>query len=243
VKKKLFVVSDIHGHYTLLRKALAEAGFDEENPEHIFLCCGDLFDRGTENRQVYDYIRNLKHKILVRGNHDERLAEVLTQEQTEPRDMRNGMENTLTDFFGRYAVDEFGRVRLSGKMELAHRLRRFVEDMLDYFETEHYVFVHGWLPLVPGDNLSRIREDWRTAGDSAWHYARFLEWQLMYGTPSRLPDKTIVCGHRATRYAHFFDPDRDQNDAGIFYGRGVTAIDGCTVLTGKVNILVLEEEM
>lgn len=243
MKKKLFVVSDIHGHYTLLKAALDEAGFDENDPSHIFLCLGDLFDRGRENRQVYDYIRKLKNRILVRGNHDERLAEVLESSQTEPRDMRNGMEHTLMDFFGRYAVDELGRVRLTGKMQLAYELRSFVASMLDYYETEHYVFTHGWLPLVPGDNLSRIRPDWRTAGDHAWHYARFLEWQLLYSTPSRLPDKTIVCGHRATRYGHFFDPGRDQNDAGIFCGQGVIAIDGCTVLTGKVNVLVVEEDI
>ena len=243
MKKKLFVVSDIHGHCTLLKAALEEAGFDENDPSHIFLCLGDLFDRGRENRQVYDYIRKLKHKILVRGNHDERLSEVLESSQTEPRDMRNGMENTLTDFFGRYAVDDLGRVRLTGKMQLAYELRSFVASMLDYYETEHYVFTHGWLPLVPGDNLSHIRPDWRTAGDHAWHYARFQEWQLLYSTPSRLPDKTIVCGHRTTRFAHFFDPDRDENDAGIFYGRGMIAIDGCTVLTGKVNVLVVEEDI
>ena len=32
--KKLFVVADIHGHYTILRQVLDEVGFDE----NIFSC-------------------------------------------------------------------------------------------------------------------------------------------------------------------------------------------------------------
>jgi len=46
--KKMFVVSDIHGHYTLLREALDRAGFDKDNEDHLLICCGDYFDRGTK---------------------------------------------------------------------------------------------------------------------------------------------------------------------------------------------------
>ena len=50
--KKLFVVSDIHGHYTELKAALDRAGFDRNDPAHLLICCGDYFDRGSENAQV-----------------------------------------------------------------------------------------------------------------------------------------------------------------------------------------------
>ena len=50
--KKLFVVSDIHGHYSELKAALAAAGFDRNDPAHLLICCGDYFDRGSENAQV-----------------------------------------------------------------------------------------------------------------------------------------------------------------------------------------------
>jgi predicted phosphodiesterase len=43
--KKIFVVSDIHGHCTLLQKALERAGFDDANEDHLLICCGDYFDR------------------------------------------------------------------------------------------------------------------------------------------------------------------------------------------------------
>ena len=126
---------------------------------------------------------------------------------------------------------------------MAGILRRFVDSMVDYYETEHYVFTHGWLPLEKNSNVSVVREDWRSADASDWHTARFLEWQYLYNASSRIPGKIIVCGHRPTSFAWRFDPDRKPQDSGIFYGEGMIAIDACTVRSGRVNVLVLEEEI
>lgn len=52
---KLFVVSDSHGHCSLLKEALDQVRFDKDNPEHLLICCGDYFDRGDEN-VVEDYL-------------------------------------------------------------------------------------------------------------------------------------------------------------------------------------------
>lgn len=241
--KRLFVVSDIHGHYTQLKQALDAAGFDADDPQHLFVCCGDLFDRGSENRKVYDYICGLDRKVLIRGNHDERLAKLLMEQRLDSYDYRNGGYYTLQEFFGPGAVDAAGNLCLLGRQGLANHLLRMLDSMCDYFETEHYVFTHGWLPLLPDSYESRIRPDWRDADQAAWHSARYLEWQMLYNMPSRLPDKTIVCGHRHTTFAHFFDPKRAPRDAGIFYGRGMIAIDAGTVLSGQVNVLVLDESV
>ena len=243
MKRKLFVVSDIHGHYTQLKKALKTAGFDPENEQHLLVCCGDLFDRGPENRKVYDYIRRLPRKILIRGNHDNRLMEVLEYHRVDMYDMRNGTLGTVEEFFGPAAVDSYGRLHLPKYGKMAGKLQRFIGSMIDFLETEHYVFTHGYLPLDPDSNVSTIRPDWRTADADAWRYARFLEWNVLYNTPARLLGKTIVCGHRTARYGHFFDPQRQQDDYGIFYGDGVIAIDALTTRSGQVNVLVLEEEI
>lgn len=243
-KMKLFVVSDIHGHYTLLKQALAEVGFDENDENHLFVCCGDLFDRGCENRQVYDYVRRLKRKILVRGNHDERLVEVLTEKRANVYDYRNGGEQTLQDFFGPGALDDCGNLRLPRYGKMRANLCKFVGSMLDYYETEHYVFTHGWLPLDRENAIPRLREDWREADAAAWHRARFSEWYLQYTVPTaKLPGKTIVCGHRTTRYASHVDTSRSPVDTSIFFGDGVIAIDAGTIRSGRVNVLVLEEEV
>lgn len=241
-KKKLFVVSDIHGHGTLLKKVLDEAGFDDNNEDHLFVFCGDLFDRGRENRKVYDFVRKLKHKVLVRGNHDERLADALKQKCVDMYDLYNGMEVTLTEFFGPECVGPTGELHLPPRGKMAGKLCRLVEEMCDYYETAHYVFVHGWLPTQPNVCPPQLIEDWRNADERAWHAARFSKWLLLYGTDAMLPGKTIVCGHRPTRLANTVDPSRSPTDSSIFYGDGMIAIDAGTIRSGRVNLLVLEDE-
>lgn len=98
--KRIFVKSDIHGHCPLLKDTLGRAGYDPKNDDHLFVCCGDLFDRGRENRAVYDFVRKLKHKVLVCGNHDERLLHIIRDKRMNVYDLYNGTEQTVTEFFG-----------------------------------------------------------------------------------------------------------------------------------------------
>jgi len=242
-KRWLFVVSDIHGHYTQMKRALDEAGFDKDDPRHLLVCCGDLFDRGRENREVYDYIRRLPNKVLVCGNHDERLAESLKQRRITPTDLSNGIETTLQSFFKTDIIGAYGELQLPKHGKMAGNLRRFVAGMRNYFETERYVFVHGWLPLGMEDGMYVVRDDWRTADAAAWRKARFLQWTHLYDSHAKLDGKTIVCGHRHARLAATIDPTREADDSSIYYGDGFVAIDAGTVRSGRVNVLVLEETL
>lgn len=242
-KRRLFVVSDIHGHYTLLRKALKDAGFQEENCQHLLVCCGDVFDRGEENRKVFQYLNRLKNKVLIMGNHDERMVEMLHERKVTGIDLKNGKGKTFVEFFGPDCMRQQGQLTLPKDGKMAGHLLEFLGQMRDYYETEHYIFTHGWLPLEQGIHVSRVREDWREADSQAWHNARWEEWHVLYNAPSRVPGKTIVCGHRTCSYGSFFDPNRRRSDASIFYGDGVIAIDACTVISGQVNVLVLDEEI
>lgn len=242
-RMRLFVVSDIHGHYRLMKQALDAAGFQPENEDHCLICCGDLFDRGEENRKVYDYIRRLPRKILIKGNHEQRLLENLASRQITATDLRNGRKTTIHAFFGPDAITPDGQLCLPKYGKMAGILRRFLEPMVDYVETDRYVFTHGWLPIEEGRNVSVLQEDWRNADAESWQTARWLQWQFLYKTPAMLPGKTIVCGHRPCAYGHHFDPDRQESDASIFYGEGLIAIDACTVRSGRVNVLVLEENI
>ena len=105
MKRKLFVVSDIHGHYSEMKKALDDAGFDSENESHIFVSCGDLFDRGTENLAVYDFVRGLKNKILIRGNHEDMLYKTLVGRKLLPNSNNNGTDITIRQLIGEDAID------------------------------------------------------------------------------------------------------------------------------------------
>ncbi len=241
--KRLFAVSDIHGHYRILVRALHEAGFDENDPNHIFLSCGDLFDRGCENRKVYDYIRSLRHKILVRGNHDERLVRILRERRVKPADHHNRTLITLREFFGKDCIDENDNVHLDGHEAMIAELTDFVASMKDYFETEHYVFVHGWLPTETVGDLPRIAPNWRDADDEAWYEARWTPWPKMYAAKALLAGKTVVCGHRCTRYATDLDSKRAQDDDSVFRAEGIAVLDAGTIESKKINVLVIDGEL
>ena len=102
MKRTLFVVSDIHGHYTLLKNALDKAGFDKEDPNHLLVCCGDYFDRGSENVAVLKFFERLKHCVLLRGNHEDMLLKLLYTGKVLPHHYINGTMQTMTDFFGKF---------------------------------------------------------------------------------------------------------------------------------------------
>ena len=71
---KYFVVADVHGFYDKMIKALKDAGFDRDNPEHIFVSLGDLFDRGDQAVKCLEFVMSLNpaRRILIRGNHEDR---------------------------------------------------------------------------------------------------------------------------------------------------------------------------
>ena len=56
--KKYFCVSDIHGFFFELKRALHEAGFNKKNPEHILIVCGDIADRGPNPKEVYEFLKS-----------------------------------------------------------------------------------------------------------------------------------------------------------------------------------------
>ena len=235
--KKLFVVSDVHGFYTILKEALDRAGFDKDDPDHWLICCGDYFDRGDENMEVLRFFERLQRKVLLRGNHEDLLLKLLQTGQLQRHHYINGTMSTLRNFFGKYAVDPVDdTIDFSGKTGITDRVCEFIEETVDYYETEQYVFVHGWLPenaVTAADRQKASRE--------AWEAARWVKWNERYVGQPPLADKTLICGHMPTFYAGAFD-GRKKGESSVFYGNGLIAIDAGTADTKRVNVLVLEQE-
>lgn len=234
--RRIFVVSDVHGHYTLLKEALDRAGFDKDNENHLLVALGDFFDRGSENKAVLTFFERLSRKVLLRGNHEDLLLKLLQTGKILPHNYINGTMRTLEDFFGKYSIDPVDdTIDFSGHTRTVDRLCEFIDETVDYFETERYVFVHGWLPSAA--------QQYQTAGSADWEAARWVKWTERYdGTPP-LAEKTVVCGHMPTLYAAPFDPTRPKDCADIFYGNGLIAVDAGTYDTRQVNVLVLEDRL
>ena len=227
--KKLFVVSDIHGYYTLLKNALDQAGFDKDNDDHLLVCCGDYFDRGSENMEVLKFFERLRHKVLLRGNHEDMLLKLLLTGKLQRHHYINGTMSTLQNMLGKYSIDPIDdSIDFSGKTRIVDRFCEFIQETVDYYETEHYVFVHGWLP-----ENAQTPEARQNAGSEAWAKARWVKWVEQYTDQRPLADKTLVCGHVPT----FF---RTPGCTDIYFGNGLIAIDAGTADTQQVNVLVLE---
>ena len=234
-KKTIFAVSDIHGCASALKRALDEAGFDPNSSAHLLVVLGDLFDRGIENREVLAYLNGIKNKILIRGNHEDILMQPLTTGNVTDHQFVNGTHTTLCEFFPYYHGERMLNILESRSRRTAEMLIDLIESMRDYFETDNYILVHGWITDDAGEN------DFHYASRAKWQGARWIRWHKRY-PHFEIPDgKTIVIGHTPAYYASMFDHTRSDYDCSIFYGNGLIAIDGKCSSTGKVNVLVFED--
>ena len=123
--------------------------------------------------------------------------------------------------------------------------KNIIPAMVDYFETEHYVFTHGWIPCIPNrDKSYSYISSWRESDREQWNQARWFNGMDAAQTADE--NKTIVCGHWHTSYGHSkyehkgteFGEDADFSP---YYGPGIIAIDACTAFSGKANCLVIED--
>lgn len=254
---KLFCVSDIHSFYTPMKKALDEAGFDPNNKEHWLIVCGDAFDRGNESLKVYDFLMGLERKILVKGNHDILLRDMLERGHFEGHDIHNGTDKTFWQIANREALDS--SVDLSkyvyGVMD------KFWKQQVNYFETQNYIFVHSWIPCKlktkphPADKWIDLttavwNPNWRDCDDFEWEEAMWGNpfWKSKDGLNKT--KKTIVFGHWHCSLGHSIDSDGEITEFGanacwdIYWNKDqqIIGIDRCTAHTGEVNVLVLEDD-
>lgn len=248
---KLFVCSDIHGFFDEFKKALDEAGFEENNPEQLLIVCGDYMDRGGQPAEVMRYLMKLKNKKLVKGNHESLILECIEREYPGSHDYSNGTYGTICELGGAGEGRSFDECCLVTEQ----RIKPFINQMVDYYETKNYIFVHSFVPVNSEDGLpiyyTRNRkfskmEDWRHAHASQWEEAR---WGNPYTLIKQglLPDKTLVFGHWhcSTGWAEKEGISEFGEDAKFdaFYGDGYISIDACTAHSHKVNVIVLEDDL
>lgn len=245
--KRYFVVSDIHSFFNQFFVAITDLGFDINNSSDYLIICGDLFDRGPDSKKLLDYLLSIPEErlILIRGNHEDLIydcLEDLKHYHISTHHISNGTIDTisqLTDInkydilIGNYKYTTLRR-RLSKCLKLIDRAK-------DYYELDNYIFVHGWIPHVRNyDNLHKCKK-------AAWKYARWYNGMEDWHNGWKLEDYIIVCGHWNTSFGNFKyhheGSGQFENDSnfGIFEDDGIIALDGCTVLSKKVNVKVIEK--
>lgn len=255
MKKKFFVTSDIHSGYTPFKKALNEKGFDPNNENHWLIVCGDCFDRLGESVELLKFLMSLERKILVKGNHDILLEELCMRGFPYSYDKSNGTTRTVQDISGKYSAYDFAEAcDITFK-----KTARYRELLVNYFETQNYIFVHSWIPTNKKENpnpadkwipltTNEYMEDWRNANDVGWEEAMWGNCINMALDGLNKTGKTIVMGHYHCSYGHLYGSDGEISEFGEdaiwepWYYNNCIAIDRCVAYTNELNVIVIEDE-
>lgn len=255
---KYFVTADPHGFFTLMHNALLEQGFDENNPEHKVIICGDLMDRGKEARKMQDYILSLLEKdkvILIRGNHEDLTLDMI-KDYFDSKDLElyfshhssNGTIDTAIQLTGtdpdELMLTSFFLIK---KLKSTPFIQKIIPAMLNYYETEHYVFVHGWVPCGIDPQKGYYVKNLKEATDEEWAEARWGNgMSLAVECGATIPNKTIVCGHWNTSFGHKLvgkikSEYGDDANFSPFYADGIIALDACTAYSKQINCIVIDD--
>ena len=245
---KYYVTADIHGFYHVFLRALTDAGYFTDPEPHRLVILGDLFDRGREAKALQKFIRKRREEmILIRGNHEDLFQEMVTVDEGLPysHHVSNGTYDTALLLTGFDPV--MAQLRYWEFAEAAQKTPYYTEiipSTLDYYETEKYIFTHGWIPCIHGKNGYDYIPEWRESSPGEWKNARW--YNGMDAVRTCREEKTILCGHWHTSYGHSrfegkgseFGPDADFSP---YTAPGIIALDACTAYSRRVNVIVLED--
>lgn len=162
MNKVHFIAGDIHGHFDEWMEALRDLGYDQDNPDHWIVVLGDLLDRGSQNYECLKFVNSLTRKVLVRGNHEELMQDLLTREWAGRHDISNGTTATLIECYKKlHGTEELPRealpvIRAFREWE---EWKKYYASLVDFYEDGDFVFVHGWVPLTEDSEGNTVVDD------------------------------------------------------------------------------------
>lgn len=248
-----FVFADPHGNYEALIAAITEMGYDAANPQHQLIGCGDYFGRAAQSNSdcvnIWRYLTSPHHTnkpICIRGNHESILIDAIERRQLTEVDIYNGEHNTFASFLGRYPNQVKRDCYLqfdAAKVMMNVGFYDWLKSLPWYFETEHYIFTHGFVPMMYFNRGVELND--------------FGESELEEASWSNIPDdirtldlikvgthKTIVFGHwRAKELNEKFADKWEEKDGEIYVDkeRNLIGLDTTTALSYKVGCIVIED--
>jgi serine/threonine protein phosphatase 1 len=253
---RIFAISDMHSYLTPTLEALKNAGWDEDNPQHKIIVCGDALDRGNETVKMLEWLLDLINKdklIYIKGNHDILMQQMLNRGYSEWHDKHNGTEKSYYQLLNAHTNMMNGRKPDEIVREV---LQPLYDKMVNYFETKRFVFCHSWVAIGIEDNMPyhyrkgrRLvkKEDWRNGTDEEWNNAMWVN-PLDMAMDGFGIDKPIIAGHWhasagwAWKNKVFDEFGEDAIFDPFYYEDKLIMIDRCVAHTGKINCLVIEDE-
>ncbi len=135
--KNVMVIGDIHGCYTALME-LIDNGIKEDT---YYIFCGDYIDRGIENKEVLEFLINIKdldNVCLLEGNHEKHLWNYANDEKINSRDFLLTTQRDIAE------ID---------KKEIRQFYRRLRQCAYFTYNGVTYLVNHGGISKMPENNL------------------------------------------------------------------------------------------
>ena len=232
---RYYAISDVHGFYEPMHKALENAGFFDFSGERKLIVCGDMMDRGKDTLKVQKFMDNLYERgelVFVRGNHEDLMCDLARNfdeyrfniAQGHHVHVHNGTWRAALDLSGMDEIDALKNPReFKSRVRASTFYSKLIPASVDYFEAGEYIFTHGWIPERKCENCPSPKAEecwrfrkydcydskWRDRGKDDWDRARWRNgMDMAYWYNVTEPGKTIVCGHWDASYGHSrFDND------------------------------------
>lgn len=248
-----FVFADPHGNYEALITAITEMGYDAANPQHQLIGCGDYFGRAARSNSdcvnIWKYLTSPHHAnkpICIRGNHESILIDAIERRELTETDIYNGEHNTFASFLGHYPNQVKRDYYLqfdAAKVMMNIGFYDWLKSLPWYFEAEHYIFTHGFVPLQWFGKKCKLSDlgDWEWSKAS---WAKTPDYILMLDQTHTNVDKTVVFGHwRAKELNERFAGKWEEVDGNIYVDkeRKLIGLDTTTALSHKVGCVIIED--
>jgi len=229
MKKRIVVISDIHGCLNEFKLLLKRAAYDPN--EDRLLILGDLEDRGLNSKQVIETLIEMQKNedvIIIKGNHDWMAHTCLASDEFTEDDelwISNGGFMTIVSYVGNdwfetgYNHELYMKAKSFIRQHYASHIE-FLQSLPLYHQEENHLFVHAGINPFAG-GLEDQKED-----DFLWVRDLFLK------APTCL-DETVVFGHTPCVYLH------DCGD--VWFGDGKIGIDGGCCFGVQLNALEIRD--
>lgn len=200
--ERFFAIGDIHGELSRLDRLMVKVRerLDPQLDTVVFL--GDYIDRGPDPKGVVDYILGLRaelpHVVCLKGNHEEMFLDWVIKGVNYDLYLYNGGGSTIQSY------------SRGGEFRIPPEHMAFFTNLLLYYETEDYIFVHagirGGIPLPEQDPK-----------DLVWIREEFILSPHDYG-------KLVVFGHTPLQRV-FISENKIGIDTGAVYGGALTCLE------------------
>ncbi|GAA3412077.1 metallophosphoesterase family protein [Paenibacillus hodogayensis] len=213
--KRTVMISDIHGCIKQFNQLLLLIEYNPIDDQLILL--GDYVDRGPDSKAVVDrvieLVRNNK-AIALRGNHDQRLYDLVNSHSKEVRIkfLEHGGIQTIQSYCGSNA--EITEERLQQGIEMIRTNYRHHTDFLGqlplYYEDNHHIYVHA--------GLNPSFTDWKKQSERDFMYIKDEFIRSSFDLKRK-----VIFGHTRTVDIHtqpdiWFSEDKIGIDGGCAYG-------------------------